>query len=131
MEKAIKSSQPNFKASFQAPLSYKFPIYQPEQKTTIFEREVDYEPLSPTKSQFSTPISRPRSRTHSQLYTPSRRSTQSIDFSISFQESGSLGGVLDERRKTSAEKKQFLGTMLGNIEALVEGVEKAGIWGLG
>lgn len=42
MEKAIKSSQPNFKASFQAPLSYKFPIYQPEQKTTIFEREVDY-----------------------------------------------------------------------------------------
>jgi hypothetical protein len=42
-----------------------------------------------------------------------------------------LGGVLDERRKTSAEKKQFLGTMLGNIEALVEGVEKAGIWGLG
>jgi hypothetical protein len=97
----------------------------------MFKREVDYEPLSPTKSQFGTPISRPRSRTHSQLYTPSRRSTQSTDFSINFQESGSFCGVLDDRRKTSEEKKRFLGTMLGNIEALVEGVEKAGIWGLG
>lgn len=97
----------------------------------MFKREVDYEPLSPTKSQFGTPSSRPRSRTHSQLYTPSRRSTQSSNFSISFRDSESFSGVLDERRKTTEEKKRHLGTMLGNIDALVEGVEKAGIWGLG
>jgi len=36
----------------------------------------------------------------------------------------------DERR-TTEEKKDLLGTMLGNVDALVEGVRKAGIWGLG
>ena len=28
------------------------------------------------------------------------------------------------------EKKELLGTMLGNVDALVESVRKAGIWGL-
>ncbi|KAF9057809.1 cell division control protein 14, SIN component-domain-containing protein [Panaeolus papilionaceus] len=32
--------------------------------------------------------------------------------------------------KTTEEKKHLLGTMLGNVDALVEGVRKAGIWGL-
>lgn len=32
--------------------------------------------------------------------------------------------------KTTEEKKVLLGTMLGNVDALVEGVKKAGIWGL-
>ncbi|EKM79974.1 hypothetical protein AGABI1DRAFT_113218 [Agaricus bisporus var. burnettii JB137-S8] len=130
-EKPMRLSQPSFKASFQAPSAFKFPACQPEQRMMMFKREVDYEPLSPTKSQFGTPNSRPRSRTHSQLYTPSRRSTQSSNFSISFRDSESFSGVLDERRKTTEEKKRHLGTMLGNIDALVEGVEKAGIWGLG
>ena len=31
--------------------------------------------------------------------------------------------------KTMAEK-EILGTMLGNVDALVEGVKKAGTWGL-
>lgn len=33
--------------------------------------------------------------------------------------------------KTTEEKKELLGSMLGNVDALVEGVKKAGIWGLG
>lgn len=33
--------------------------------------------------------------------------------------------------KTTEQKKELLGTMLGNVDALVEGVRKAGIWGLG
>jgi hypothetical protein len=36
-----------------------------------------------------------------------------------------------ENLKTTEEKKELLGTMLGNVDALVEGVRKAGIWGLG
>ncbi|KAF9534624.1 cell division control protein 14, SIN component-domain-containing protein [Crepidotus variabilis] len=32
--------------------------------------------------------------------------------------------------KTTEEKKELLGTMLGNVDALVEGVRKAGIFGL-
>lgn len=33
--------------------------------------------------------------------------------------------------KSLEEKKELLGTMLGNVDALVDGVRKAGIWGLG
>jgi len=33
--------------------------------------------------------------------------------------------------RTMEEKKALLGSMLGNVDALVEGVRKAGIWGLG
>lgn len=33
--------------------------------------------------------------------------------------------------RTTEEKKKLLGTMLGNVDALVEGVRKAGVWGLG
>ena len=37
----------------------------------------------------------------------------------------------DQKIRTSEEKKKLLGNMLGNVDALVEGVRKAGIWGLG
>ncbi|TFY81175.1 hypothetical protein EWM64_g2835, partial [Hericium alpestre] len=33
--------------------------------------------------------------------------------------------------KSTEQKKEFLGKMMGNVDTLVEGVEKAGIWGLG
>ena len=33
--------------------------------------------------------------------------------------------------RTTEEKKEMLGSMLGNVDALVDGVRKAGIWGLG
>lgn len=32
--------------------------------------------------------------------------------------------------KTTEQKKEFLGFMLGNVDALVEGVKRAGVWGL-
>ena len=32
--------------------------------------------------------------------------------------------------RTTAEKKEMLGTWLGNVDALVEGVQRAGVWGL-
>lgn len=35
------------------------------------------------------------------------------------------------RVRTTEEKKELLGTLLGNVDALVDGVRKAGIWGLG
>lgn len=37
----------------------------------------------------------------------------------------------DHKIRTAEEKKKLLGNMLGNVDALVEGVRKAGIWGLG
>lgn len=36
-----------------------------------------------------------------------------------------------QRIKSTEEKKALLGTLLGNVDVLVEGVCKAGIWGLG
>lgn len=33
--------------------------------------------------------------------------------------------------RTTEEKKELLGGLLGNVDALVEGVRKAGVWGLG
>lgn len=32
--------------------------------------------------------------------------------------------------KTTEQKKEFLGLMLGNVDALVENVKRAGVWGL-
>ncbi|KXN89487.1 Cell division control protein 14, partial [Leucoagaricus sp. SymC.cos] len=135
----------------QAPSSFKPPIHTPQSTLRLraarsernpmmmLKREVDYEPLSPRKSvlgeRLNTP-SRPRAHTHGQFYTPSRSSTLSSRLSLSISESDFLTSGEhtywgNEKRKTTDEKKQFLGTMLGNVDALVEGVRKAGIWGLG
>lgn len=35
-----------------------------------------------------------------------------------------------QKTRTTEEKKEMLGQLLGNVDALVEGVKKAGIWGL-
>lgn len=36
----------------------------------------------------------------------------------------------DDTIKTTEQKKEFLGSMLGNVDALVENVKRAGVWGL-
>lgn len=58
-----------------------------------------------------------------------RRAQSSIDIRLP-----SMPVLPDPRTsgtRTMEEKKEFLGSMLGNVDALVEGVRKAGIWGLG
>ncbi|OSC97916.1 hypothetical protein PYCCODRAFT_1397877 [Trametes coccinea BRFM310] len=44
--------------------------------------------------------------------------------------SSPTGGGAKKGPRTMEEKKEILGSMLGNVDALVEGVRKAGIWGL-
>lgn len=68
----------------------------------LLQKDVDYEPQSPRKSRVCV----------SDEFT--RRDSRE-------------GG---ERVLTTEEKKEILGTLLGNVDALVEGVRKAGIWGL-
>jgi len=46
-------------------------------------------------------------------------------------EYGEQKGLRCGETRTAEEKKEILGGMLGNVDALVEGVRKAGIWGLG
>ncbi|KDR84145.1 hypothetical protein GALMADRAFT_262501 [Galerina marginata CBS 339.88] len=59
-----------------------------------------------------------------------RLAPEQADLGLNPEESKKKGGR-DGGWKTTEEKKQLLGTMLGNVDALVEGVRKAGIWGLG
>ncbi|KAJ7098584.1 cell division control protein 14, SIN component-domain-containing protein [Mycena belliarum] len=40
-------------------------------------------------------------------------------------------GEQERETRTTAQKKALLGTLLGNVDALVEGVRRAGVWGLG
>lgn len=72
-------------------------------------KDVDYEPQSPKKA-------------HGSWVHVEGDSTSSV------------GGEENERReehvRTTEEKKALLGTLLGNVDALVEGVRRAGIWGL-
>ena len=73
----------------------------------MLRKEVDYEPQSPKKAHGS------------RVYV-------SEDFSTPRRYEREEG----ERMRTTEEKKEILGTLLGNVDALVEGVRKAGIWGL-
>uniref|UniRef100_D8PQH4 Expressed protein n=2 Tax=Schizophyllum commune (strain H4-8 / FGSC 9210) TaxID=578458 RepID=D8PQH4_SCHCM len=42
----------------------------------------------------------------------------------------SLSAQSAVKTRTTDEKREILSTMLGNVDALVDGVRKAGIWGL-
>ena len=74
----------------------------------LLRRDVDYEPQSPKKVHGSLMF------VSEDISTPRRQE----------REEG------HERVRTTEEKKEILGTLLGNVDALVEGVRKAGIWGL-
>lgn len=76
----------------------------------MLRRDVDYEPQSPKKAHGS------RVYVSEDFSTPRRREKE--------------GESSRERVRTTEEKKEILGTLLGNVDALVEGVRKAGIWGL-
>ena len=115
----------------------------------MLKKEVDYIPQSPKKvaglgaryphdhgSNLSSSNSF-HSRSKSQLIS-TKYPSEEIDLDVSSstkQNSERTGAVVtvgrQEKWRTTEEKKQLLGTMLGNVDALVEGVRKAGIWGLG
>ena len=119
----------------------------------MLKKEVEYEPMSPQKPQAPSPLG--ASQTRYQAKSKSMSNVLSIGVpplervksrlgsaatvpdigQPSERPSGSrhaLGDVKDNvKRRTTEEKKELLGTMLGNVDALVEGVRKAGIWGLG
>ncbi|KAH7887443.1 cell division control protein 14, SIN component-domain-containing protein [Phlebopus sp. FC_14] len=111
------------------------PLSLQSRSMLMLRRDVDYEPLSPKKALVSRlgvgdGLSTPRTRRQAtssksdscSRSSPSLRQTDTTDL----QEKPSR----HERVRTTDEKKEILGTMLGNVDALVEGVRKAGIWGL-
>ncbi|KAF8914352.1 cell division control protein 14, SIN component-domain-containing protein [Gymnopilus junonius] len=123
----------------------------------MLRKEVDYVPQSPKK--FGGLSSRPTHRKSTStpvnlnsrsLLSPTEFSTgeerlsptkeersvssyvlhsSPISKSDSFEQGEAI--IQEGKWKTTEQKKELLGTMLGNVDALVEGVRKAGIWGLG
>ncbi|KAI6034522.1 cell division control protein 14, SIN component-domain-containing protein [Pisolithus microcarpus] len=103
----------------------------------MLRKDVEYEPQSPKKVQVSRlgvahgrSTSRLRERAtgssdHGSEMSSSFRAESASNLEAGTKEIGNHGGV-----RTTGEKKEILGTMLGNVDALVEGVRKAGIWGL-
>ncbi|KAJ7620068.1 cell division control protein 14, SIN component-domain-containing protein [Roridomyces roridus] len=111
---------------------------KPQSKALLMlKKEVDFVPLSPKKvvvegekAKVQTPgRALGNGNGHGHVRTRSRLVLSDEGES----EDAYAPGVEDEegKCKTTEEKKRLLGTMLGNVEALVEGVRKAGIWGLG
>ena len=101
---------------------------------------MDYIPLSPKKPQARSGVSESssriisRSRLGSGLEDDCQQWSQFLHDDT--QENVDVEAKVKphlpkEHTRTTEEKRELLGTMLGNVDALVEGVRKAGIWGLG
>jgi len=127
----------------------------------MLKKDVDYIPQSPKKGSFNARSSHRKSLSTSTISSYSRsrsqlslsESTQDIEArvlsimdtnvvsptpqsgDVNIAQTSQVSNRKDQREggkwKTTEEKKELLGTMLGNVDALVEGVRKAGIWGLG
>ncbi|KAA1466468.1 CDC14-domain-containing protein [Dentipellis sp. KUC8613] len=111
----------------------------------LLRKEVDFVPVTPKKAQVAK-LGLGHSRLSS-MSTPHRKAknssdqdaenelfrTAAEDGSLSFGWKEDIGPEKDRahRLRTTAEKKEILSKMMGNVDALVEGVQKAGVWGLG
>ncbi|PBK66971.1 hypothetical protein ARMSODRAFT_1020939 [Armillaria solidipes] len=105
------------------------PVFRPK-SLHMLQRDLDFVPESPHRSTASsvanTSLLRPQpGKSASQSSTRSRLGSAFV-LDTSPKTMGVVGKV-----RTTEEKKEILGTMLGNVDALVEGVRKAGVWGLG
>jgi hypothetical protein len=108
----------------------------------MLQREVDFMPVTPKKSHVSRlgvgplrPLSTPDSPFKNFRVTPddANMETGRRSDDISFASERDHVISKPEARdtvKTTEQKKEFLGFMLGNVDALVEGVKRAGVWGL-
>jgi hypothetical protein len=108
----------------------------------MLRREVDFIPVTPKKSHASRlgvdpfrSSGTPNSPFKNFRVIPDDMNTETHHCS----EGSALSGELDHpvsnldsqnMTKTTEQKKELLGFMLGNVDALVEGVKRAGIWGL-
>lgn len=91
----------------------------------MLKKELDFVPQSPHKPPSRHGPSKSLSHIqHKPTPTPTPTRLASAAFTLDAPKSKPLG------TRSTEEKKEILGTMLGNVDALVEGVRKAGIWGL-
>jgi hypothetical protein len=119
------------------------------QNLRMLRKDVDFVPMTPKKAQVSrlgvgTPRTAPGRTPHRASLPTNPGRNSPVDISITpvsptkrrMDAESSFGELRPaenqgDRRRSTQEKKQILGSLLGNVEALVEGVAKSGIWGLG
>jgi hypothetical protein len=96
----------------------------------MLRKEVDFVPMSPKKAQIAG-LGVQSYRTSSSANNKSFELGMESSPRSEKENNPYPRSSLDDNIKTTEEKKRLLGSMLGNVDALVEGVKKAGIWGLG
>lgn len=115
-----------------------------EDKSSEIDIDMDYVPASAQKSKFGSIKSKVRGLR--ELSTGSRSGSRSRSMPVLLEGAGRKS-LFDRHRglglgeygngnggvaaRSAQEKKEILSGMLGNVDAIVEGVRKAGIWGLG
>ncbi|OJA20321.1 hypothetical protein AZE42_05444 [Rhizopogon vesiculosus] len=110
----------------------RFPAPLQSRSMLMLRKEVDYEPLSPKKPRGFRPGLGVTDATGPATPSASRlREINKRTISSDRTEGAEARSSKHNRVRTTDEKKEILGSMLGNVDALVEGVRKAGIWGLG
>jgi hypothetical protein len=103
---------------------------QPKPRSLMMlQRDVEFVPSTPQKGPFArkgpTMLARGGSGSDGLPERLSVETEQTEDVEVKLLNAGTA------RTRTRDEKKELLGTMLGNVDALVESVSRAGIWGLG
>jgi hypothetical protein len=96
-------------------------------------KDVDFVPESPQRELTETAQDADRRLHHRRTGSKAASSSLIGEKSVLIESNERIGlpVVLSGGGRTTEEKKKILGTMLGNVDALVESVTKAGIWGLG
>lgn len=121
------------------------PTKPPRNKSlAMLRREVDFVPLSPKKSQISNlgigrhsaskenvPATPSKLRhTSAERWRPGKSMQARTKSPLSEMETSEVYQKQPSLLRTTEEKKKILGQMLGNVDALVENIKQAGIWGL-
>jgi len=108
----------------------------------MLQKEVDFMPATPKKShtsRLSVDLLRPSSVPNSPFKNfRAIPDDANLETRHSSSDRASFGGERGhitklenlDMVKTTEQKKEFLGFMLGNVDALVESVKRAGVWGL-
>lgn len=117
-------------------------VDNPSAPLAMLRKEVDFVPISPKKAQIAGlgfggrhpgafPIANKSLRLPSPLSRTASEDTlldseRSVDDDDNYGPSRNGSGIM----RTTEEKKEHLGRLLGNVDTLIEGIRTAGIWGL-
>ncbi|KAL5488252.1 hypothetical protein ACEPAI_6360 [Sanghuangporus weigelae] len=96
----------------------------PQQSSPLKVPRVVHKQASPLSRLASEETLRPDSDIDSGVYDVRKTVSKTGPWKTS-----SVGCISSVQTRTMQEKKEILGQLLGNVDALVEGVKKAGIWG--